>query len=76
MPRKRKQSSDAPTSIRLGVDLKEALREEGRLEQKANGGPPRSLHYVIVTVLREWVDRRREQRGVVEVQQIGPHEIV
>lgn len=64
--RKKKSDSDAPTSIRLSVDLKEALREEGRRDQKQMGGPPRSLHYVIVTVLKEWVERRREQREALE----------
>jgi predicted transcriptional regulator len=61
--RKKKSSADAPTSIRLSADLKEALREEGRREQKEHGGPPRSLHYVIITVLRDFVERRREQRA-------------
>jgi hypothetical protein len=61
--RRKKQSTDAPTSIRLSADLKEALRDEGRREQKQQGGPPRSLHYVIVTVLKEWVDRKRKERA-------------
>lgn len=62
MPRKRKFALDAPTSIRLDADLKEALRDEGRREQREHGGPPRSLHYVIVTVLRQWVEWKRKQR--------------
>ena len=66
LPRRSKRSTDAPTSIRLPVDLKQALRDEGKRDQHEHGGPPRSLHYVIVTVLKEWVERKREQREALE----------
>ena len=58
----KKRQDPAPTSIRLSTDIKEALRKEGRQEQKEMGGPPRSVHFLIVQAVKQWLEQRLKER--------------
>ena len=68
MPKRRKTES-APTSIRLSAAEKESLRQEGRREQKEFGGPARSLHFMIVRAVRQWIAARQSSASEVDVPQ-------
>lgn len=64
--KKRMPDKHAPTSVRVSPEIKKFLREEGIRERKIEGGEKRTIHFMLVRCVRDWIRDKLMGRGEAE----------